>query len=625
MDAVAFPPPPAPFFDDDDDFGDFAFAPAVPPQPAPQPDDFAAFDDDWGDFVAGSRGSNADGGPANAAAPPAGKPSAGVWEKPRGPLPLSLFGADEKEGEEEEEGGPVGPPPAATVHQRAPSLESRGSMTPADLKDLIAGLYGSQPPPVPDAPESGAPEVAEDDDGFGDDGWEFKAAPSSDAGQDGGGGRAHGDGVEDIPKPLGTNQEEWSLFTSVDNKLNNVQTTDHIRNPESTGESVKTFSYSLDNTSSILNLYKESNLVDAVHVPQSFSEGGLSSSDVFSSNEMNSSSGTDEDHSIKSASDSILIDFYNKLREESLAMMFQYIKDTKEAQKSSTHSDGNNKVTAIEREIQEILEKLQDSSVAEGSRIEEQPSCDAYVSELLSNTKEENMKDFEQHYHLGAKIAAAQQDMSLAVELYQHSVSTLHILELASKEERCDYVSAWYNMFLSCAQELQHGAVLWQESCRAEVSDLLISEGAYYFVALGEIYRVAQILHLSLQYFKPWVLADLRMLSKMLACWDSCTNAWTSGLETALKIVLDSNHLNASVVKALLESIITIQELKVENIQSFVPNELACRLTLLPTDLVPGEKATVWNGNHYFVKVANLWANRVSSEPPRFALAHSPQ
>jgi len=233
------------------------------------------------------------------------------------------------------------------------------------------------------------------------------------------------------------------------------------------------------------------------------------------------------------------------------------------------------------------------------------------------------VKDFEQQYHLAEKIALAQHDMSLAVELYKHSVSSLRILELASKEEQCDYVAAWYSLFLSCAQELEHGAVLWRESCHTKVYDQVISEGVHCFIALGEIYRVAQILHLSLQYFKPWVLADPGMFSKMSACWDSCSTAWTSGLETALRIVVDSNHLEASVVKALLETIISISELELANLQNCLANsELTCQLTLLPTGLVPGAKVIIWNGNHYFVKVANLWANRVSSNPPRFSLAH---
>lgn len=68
--------------------------------------------------------------------------------------------------------------------------------------------------------------------------------------------------------------------------------------------------------------------------------------------------------------------------------------------------------------------------------------------------------------------------MSLAVELYKHSVSTLHTLEQASKEEQRDYVRAWYRMLLFCAQELQHGVVLWQESCQSNVCSVVISQGA---------------------------------------------------------------------------------------------------------------------------------------------------
>ena len=189
MDAVAFPPPPPPFLDDDFDFGDFTFASAAP-QPA-QPAAFAAFDDDWGDFVAGSLGSNPDGGSAPTT-PPTDKSAAESWKKPRGPLPLSLFGDDK---EEDDEGPPMPPPTStATAHQRTPSFESKG-LRAADLKDLIVGLYGSQPPPSTDAPEASTPEMVEDDDGFGDEGWEFKAAPSSVAGQEGG-GPAHGEGIE---------------------------------------------------------------------------------------------------------------------------------------------------------------------------------------------------------------------------------------------------------------------------------------------------------------------------------------------------------------------------------------------------------------------------------------------
>ncbi|WVZ88289.1 hypothetical protein U9M48_034825 [Paspalum notatum var. saurae] len=596
MDAVAFPPPPAPFLDDDLDFGDFAFASAPAPQPPladPRPAAaFAAFDDDWGDFVAGDLGSSA--GPP---APPTAAAPSSSWEKPRGPLPLSLFGADEDDGdgleEEEEEEGPAGPPPTATAHQHGPYGARQ-----ADLKDLIAGLYGSRPPPAAGPEAAGTQQEA--DQGFGDDDWEFTAAAAGPADQDGGG---RGDGiagnVEDITKSLSTDQEDWSSFTSVDEKLNHVhQTTDIIGIHESTGECVKASPYSPANSSAILDLYKESKQAEPIHIAQSSAESLQSSSALFYNNDMKSSFGTDENQSSRSTSDGILIEFYHRLREESLIVISRHVKELRDAQKVSTPSDDeNSKSAGIGREIQEIYDKLKDYSLPEGFCTEEHPSKDVCITELLNYTKEEHLKDFEQEHCLAEKIAWALEDVNMAVELYKHSVSTLQILKLLSKEQG-DYVSAWYSLLLPCAQELQHGAALWQESYYANVCDRVISEGGHYFIALGEIYRVAQILYFSMQCFKPWVLAVPGMLSKMLSCWDSCTSSWNS---------------------ALMESIKNITNLEVLNLQKNIPNEMQCRLTLLPTSLVPGLKVVMWNADQCFVKVANLWANRISPDPPQLS------
>ncbi|CAM0151444.1 unnamed protein product [Urochloa decumbens] len=504
MDAVAFPPPPAPFLDEDYDFGDFTFASATapaapqPPLADPRPATFAAFDDDWGDFVASPLGSDAEAPPtaASAAAPSS-------WEKPRGPLPLSLFGAgdDQEEGGREEE-GPAGLLPTATAPQRVGPFTTDGSR-PADLKDLIAGLYGSQPPPAAGTADVVLQEEAEDGQGLGDDDWEFTAATADPAGQDRG-GRAPGDGSAKI---------ESSSFE------------------------------------------------------------------------------TDENHSSRSTSDCILIEFYHRLREESLAVIFRHVKDLKEAQKIFTHSDENSRATAIEREIQEIYDKLNEPSLPKGFCTEEHPR-DVSIRELLKCIKEEQLKDFEQEYCLAEKISQATEDTSVAVELYKHCVSTLCTLELASKGEQGDYVDAWYSMLLPCAEELQHGAAIWQESCHANVCDQVISE-------------------------------DPGMLSKMMACLDRCSNAWTSSLQMSLKMVVDSNFLHASVAKALMESINKITELEVPSLQNSLPtNETACRLSLLPPGIAPGMKLVMWNGGQYIVKVANLWANLVASYPPQ--LPHTP-
>jgi hypothetical protein len=431
--------------------------------------------------------------------------------------------------------------------------------------------------------------------------------------------------IEDVTKSVSNDEEDWSSFASLDEKLNHVhQTTDNIGTHKSTGECVKASSCSPANNSAILNLCKEREWADAIHIAQSSAESLQSSSDLFSNNKMNSSFKTDESHSSGSTSDCNLIEFYHRLREESLTVMSQHVKDLKEAQKVSTPSDENRKATVIGREIQEIYDKLKDSSLPKGFGAEVYPSRDVCITELINCIKEEQLKDFQQEYCLAEKIARAMEDTSVAIELYKHSVSTLHTLELASKEEQRDYVGAWYRMLLPSAHELQHGAALWQESYHSNVCDQVIFEGGDYFIALGEIYRVAQILYLSLQCFKPWVLADPGMFSKIMACLDRCSNAWTSCLETALKRVVDSNRLDASVAKALMESINNIKELELPSLQNVLPtNEMTCRLSLLPPSVVPGMKLIMWNGHHYFIKVANFWANQISSYPPQ--LSHTLQ
>ncbi|CAN6229562.1 unnamed protein product [Urochloa humidicola] len=120
--------------------------PTTPQAPLsdPRPRTFAAFNDDWSEFVASPLESDADASAPST--PPAGTSAAAPssWEKPRGPLPLSLFGADDdqEDGGREEE-GPAGSLPTATAPQRVGPFNTDESRS-ADLKDPIAGLYGSQ-------------------------------------------------------------------------------------------------------------------------------------------------------------------------------------------------------------------------------------------------------------------------------------------------------------------------------------------------------------------------------------------------------------------------------------------------------------------------------------------------
>jgi hypothetical protein len=85
---------------------------------------------------------------------------------------------------------------------------------------------------------------------------------------------------------LGSDQDDWSSFTSVNGKLNHVHTTDFIGNHDSTGESLNVSSYSSASNSSILNLYNVSERGDATYIAQNSAENTETSSDLFSSNEM---------------------------------------------------------------------------------------------------------------------------------------------------------------------------------------------------------------------------------------------------------------------------------------------------------------------------------------------------
>jgi hypothetical protein len=84
-----------------------------------------------------------------------------------------------------------------------------------------------------------------------------------------------------------------------------------------------------------------------------------------------------------------------------------------------------------------------------------------------------------------------------------------------------------------------------------------------------------------------------------------------------LKSVVDSNHLDASVARTLLESINNINELEVPSLQNFLPTKTGCPVSQLPFHV--GMKLIMWNGNHYIVAVANLWANWMSSYPPQMS------
>ncbi|RWW06807.1 hypothetical protein GW17_00029833 [Ensete ventricosum] len=170
-------------FDDDDGFGDFIFASSDQPLPPHQQQDA----DDWGEFVVGPLGSQRfefpatpppllDAFPSHSAAVVVDE-IAGVkeWEKPRGALPLSIFGE-----EEVNEPQPLQPLDlcSPSFSSSSPAADHKGQVAGGELRDLITSLYGHAPQPVGvDRIGSRLAEGKEDD--TDESSWEYKDASSS--------------------------------------------------------------------------------------------------------------------------------------------------------------------------------------------------------------------------------------------------------------------------------------------------------------------------------------------------------------------------------------------------------------------------------------------------------------
>ncbi|KAJ0013596.1 hypothetical protein Pint_19898 [Pistacia integerrima] len=188
----------------------------------------------------------------------------------------------------------------------------------------------------------------------------------------------------------------------------------------------------------------------------------------------------------------------------------------------------------------------------------------------------------------------AEKDWRSAIELLKHAASTSKILKLGSREEQCSYVSTWFKMVSVCAQELRHGALIWKQSLEKNVSSQLLSDprGKQYILALGEIYRVVEVLGSSAKLYKPLMLLSSADPTGMFTLLSECFTLWSSsGLDEAIGSISDLT-------------------------------DPTCRLSLLAAGTMPDMKMVVWNGEHYFLPLANLWANLVATDPPNVPRLH---
>ncbi|KAK9293274.1 hypothetical protein L1049_021266 [Liquidambar formosana] len=316
------------------------------------------------------------------------------------------------------------------------------------------------------------------------------------------------------------------------------------------------------------------------------------------------------------------VDFYSKLKDESCLIALCHLDSLKKAKSFAALPGEDAKVVALDEEIQEAHKELcQENLVSEEVYPENHPPRIRCINEILEVLHEPKFQVLESEYHLSGRLSLAEKDLRSAIELLKHATSILKILTLASTEEQSSYVSTWSKMISVCAQEMKHGASIWKQLLQENDHSQILFEprGQQFIIALGEIYRVVEILGASAKLYKPWILSSVADPKTIFALLEECCTLWSSsGFEEALLSISDPTGFEYDgTIKTLLESIKHIHDLDMHfQNHSLAQQEPICRLSFLTPAMLPDMKMVVWDGEHYFLKLANLWANLISCHPP---------
>uniref|UniRef100_A0A2P2JND0 Uncharacterized protein MANES_09G166100 n=1 Tax=Rhizophora mucronata TaxID=61149 RepID=A0A2P2JND0_RHIMU len=312
------------------------------------------------------------------------------------------------------------------------------------------------------------------------------------------------------------------------------------------------------------------------------------------------------------------ISFFTKLKDELHNFAVFHHEDLKKARSAAALSGKDAEVQVLDEEIEGLQNCMSTNGVSSDARTPTKISLNEFVEVL----QEPKFREFDSEYRLSKKLSTVEDNFGSAIELLKHLALILKILTLVSFKEQFAYVFTWSKMVSTCAQELKHGAYTWKQSLQKNVDDQILSElrGMKYIVALGEIFRVVEILKLSARAYKPWILANHAENLGLTALLNECFTLWSSsGLGEALERISGEEDFGFDErIKALLESIKFIQDIDELTLHSHISSgqNPICRLSALTAGLVPGLKMVVWNGKHYFLTLANLWANLISCDPP---------
>ncbi|XP_030534860.1 uncharacterized protein LOC115743957 isoform X4 [Rhodamnia argentea] len=494
-------------------------------------------------------------------------------------LPLSLFGDEDLEKED------TIVPGDAFIKEPAPDTRDRTKLTPGtSINDLISSLYSESMPNAPAADvkklSEGAlnttwtnlePDSAIQEDDFGD--WDFQDAYTPRG---------------DEPQSLGTSTQWLSIDGS---------------NPS--------------HTVPVSRLNNNLNVLEDISWEHEDVYCGTKSAEISMTSPMDSL----QSFRIELKPDD-LVQFYGNLKDELCLVARRRLNQLKEAQGPVDLAGENAKAKAHDEEIQELHDELLSNNSFLQLPSDNISERDISISTFLEVLSGEKFHVIEAEYSLSSRLSSVERDLKSLVELLRHVALVLKILKFGSAEEQSKYVSTWSKMISACARELKHGALIWKQALGKNVSHQILSdkEGKQHILALGEVYRAVGVLGASAMLYKPWILLNYRDFSGMSALLDECTTIWSSsGLEEALQSISDPLEFQyEETVKALLESIKHVYTLDVGVLQKaiFSCEEPVCRLSLLNPGTVPGMKMIVWDEEQYFLKLANLWANLISRDPP---------
>ncbi|KAL1188131.1 hypothetical protein V5N11_003164 [Cardamine amara subsp. amara] len=310
-------------------------------------------------------------------------------------------------------------------------------------------------------------------------------------------------------------------------------------------------------------------------------------------------------------------DVFHKLKTELYYVALNHLETLKEARDKAGDSDEILEVKKFEGEIKDLQNWLNNDIVNSEVKLESLQTRSSSITELYKALQEPKFQALDSEDLLSERLLSAEKDWKSTIELLKYAALALKILNLGSPEQQSKYASTWFDIASACAQELQHAASIWKQVIKNDVQEEILSKpkGKSYVLSMGEIYRVTKILRASTRLYKTWILLAPTS-SNVLAVLDECVKLWlSSGLEEALLCQeLDGDYSPDQ----LLESIKYLDEVDAFTLHTSITSATSptCYISGLNTEIVQGIETVEWNGEHYLLPVANLWANMISHNPP---------